>query len=82
MPSERDEGLAYAISVIGRELGRVEPWQRDAACREHPGVEFFIERGESSEPARAVCGRCLVRAECLDYALRIGTKHGLCVCLS
>lgn len=31
-------------------------------------VEFHPERGVSSEPAKAVCAGCLVRAECLAYA--------------
>ena len=44
-------------------------WHRDAACREHPGVDFFPERGQPSEPAKAVCRGCLVRTECLAFAL-------------
>jgi WhiB family redox-sensing transcriptional regulator len=44
-------------------------WQRDALCVEYPDVEFFPAKGQSNEPARAVCARCLVRVECLDYAL-------------
>jgi WhiB family redox-sensing transcriptional regulator len=41
----------------------------DALCLEHPEVEFFPGRGESSAPAKALCARCLCRAECLAYAL-------------
>ena len=44
-------------------------WMRDALCREHPEVDFFPDRGQSLEPARAVCGGCMVRGECLVYAL-------------
>jgi WhiB family redox-sensing transcriptional regulator len=44
----------------------------DAACREHPEVNFFPERGESTEPARAVCDGCLVRPECFVYARENG----------
>jgi WhiB family redox-sensing transcriptional regulator len=49
------------------------PWTRDGLCREpaYPRrLWWFASTGETSERARAVCGRCLVRAECLDYALR------------
>jgi Transcription factor WhiB len=35
---------------------------------EDPDVEFFAERGGDVEPAKAVCARCLVRTDCLDYA--------------
>lgn len=49
---------------------------RDAASREHPKVSWFPDLGESPEPARAraVCGRCLVRGECLEYALERDEK--------
>jgi WhiB family transcriptional regulator, redox-sensing transcriptional regulator len=72
-----DEVLAAAMVRLLHLLGELEPWQLDAACREHPGVDYFPERGASTKEARAVCAGCLVRAECLDYALRIGTKHGI-----
>lgn len=49
-------------------------WQRDAACREHPEVSFFPEKGQRLDPARAVCAGCLVRDECLDYALALGPQ--------
>ena len=49
-------------------LARARPaWHADALCREHPEVNFFPERGESAEPAKAVCARCAVRAECAAY---------------
>ena len=51
-------------------------WMRDALCREHPEVDFFPDRGQSLEPARAVCGGCMVRGKCLVYALEHG-KHGV-----
>ncbi len=58
----------YDVPDIATLLDR-PPWQLDAACREHPDVTWFPARGESSEPARRVCARCLVRAECVEYAL-------------
>jgi WhiB family redox-sensing transcriptional regulator len=47
-------------------------WMRDALCREFPDVTFFPERGEATEPAKAICGRCSVASECLAYALTLG----------
>jgi WhiB family redox-sensing transcriptional regulator len=44
-------------------------WQRDALCREYPPQMFFPSSGASFEPAREVCGRCLVRDACLAFAL-------------
>lgn len=53
-------------------------WWGDALCREYPEVTFFPERGdmEGIAAAFAVCGRCLVRDECLDYALGLPFNQG------
>jgi len=40
----------------------------DAACREHPEISWFPERGDDVRPAKAVCAACLVQAECAAYA--------------
>lgn len=45
-------------------------WMSDALCRERPDVSFFPKRGEDASAAKAVCAACLVRAECLDFAMR------------
>lgn len=52
-------------------------WQRDALCQEYLAVNFFPERGESTSPAKAVCRRCLVREECLAFALASVERHGI-----
>jgi WhiB family redox-sensing transcriptional regulator len=58
--------------------GMVWPgWFDDALCVEYPGVSFFIERGGDDAPAKAVCARCTVRAECLKYALAVGLDAGV-----
>jgi WhiB family redox-sensing transcriptional regulator len=44
-------------------------WSRRARCRDVSSVVFFVSRGESVSQARAICGRCPVKAECLEYAL-------------
>ena len=44
-------------------------WHADALCREHPEVSWFVERGEPLEPAKDICSRCLVLAECTSWAL-------------
>ncbi len=50
---------------------------RDALCVEHDDVAFFIEHGEDPRPAKSICGRCAVRAECLDYALQHHIDFGI-----
>ncbi len=57
-------------------------WFSRANCRGlDPGL-FHPSRGDSPEPAKAVCAGCCVVAECLDYAianrLHEGIYGGLC----
>lgn len=49
-------------------------WMKQAACRGADGELFFPigEKGpalQQAAEAKAVCRRCPVRTECLDYAL-------------
>lgn len=54
-----------------------EDWRDDAECLgEDPDI-FFPTQGESTDQARAICARCPVAAECLDFALAGGEKFGI-----
>lgn len=52
-------------------------WQRDALCQEYPDVAFFPEKGESTEPAKAVCARCACQDECRSWAVTIDANAGI-----
>ena len=60
-------------------------WQFRAACRGDDSGLFFapnyFERKEEKDTresrARAICARCPVRQDCLEYALRIHEAHGI-----
>ena len=52
-------------------------WQERANCLGVDPDLFFPERGASTREAKAVCGSCEVRAECLEYALQIRETHGV-----
>lgn len=53
-------------------------WMADGLCAEYDLELWFPERGESVEPAKQVCARCAVAAECLEYALGQGSAlHGI-----
>lgn len=77
----RGELAPAGWAVLAEILCRFEEdrpvWQRDALCLEYPDVPFFVERGESSEPAKAVCSQCLVADECTTYAVQNGLRHGI-----
>lgn len=47
-----------------------ETWVEDALCAQTDPEIFHPDKGQSSFPARLICRKCAVRAECLDYALR------------
>ena len=52
-------------------------WQRYANCMGVDPDLFFPERGASTREAKEVCRGCVVRLECLEYALQNGEKFGI-----
>jgi WhiB family transcriptional regulator, redox-sensing transcriptional regulator len=53
------------------ELLRRPAWMAQAVCREHPEVDFHDTRRGNLAAAKAVCARCPVRVECLEFALEL-----------
>jgi WhiB family redox-sensing transcriptional regulator len=49
-------------------------WTEHALCREVGAETFFVDDGESVAPARRICARCPVTADCLNYALTTMTS--------
>jgi WhiB family transcriptional regulator, redox-sensing transcriptional regulator len=47
------------------------------SCRGMDPDVFFPDRGESLSPAKAVCAECIVRDECLEFALDQGERFGV-----
>ena len=54
-----------------------ENWQDDANCLGVDPDLFFPERGASTREAKEVCRGCVVRDDCLEFALRNGEKFGI-----
>lgn len=52
-------------------------WQARANCMGVDPDLFFPERGASTREAKEVCRGCVVREECLDYAISNGEKFGI-----
>lgn len=52
-------------------------WQERALCAQTDPEAFFPEKGGSTREAKSVCARCLVAAECLDYALANNERFGI-----
>ena len=54
-----------------------QSWQLYANCLGVDPDLFFPERGASTKEAKSVCKGCVVREDCLEYALANGEKFGI-----
>ena len=53
-------------------------WMQDALCREYPDVSWFPAGNHiDCEAPKLICERCLVRTDCLAYALEHKLAHGI-----
>lgn len=59
------------------QVAEEQPWMTAAACRGLDPELFFPERGASTACAKAVCANCVVRLECLDYAMENRINIGI-----
>ena len=59
------------------EATEAESWQLFANCLGVDPDLFFPERGASTKEAKGVCQGCVVREDCLEYALVNGEKFGI-----
>ncbi len=70
--------LTSAQSAPAVELGGEDKsWQDMANCLGVDPDLFFPERGASTREAKEVCKGCVVRDDCLEYALANGEKFGI-----
>jgi WhiB family redox-sensing transcriptional regulator len=58
-------------------LPRPEDWTLLALCAEVGDDFWFPEKGGSTREAKRVCRSCLVRADCLEYALDNDERFGI-----
>lgn len=54
-----------------------EEWRFAALCAQTDPEAFFVEKGGSTREAKRICGRCEVKAECLQYALDHNERFGV-----
>ena len=70
-------GEALSVGTAAVELGEDKSWQDLANCLGVDPDLFFPERGASTREAKEVCRGCVVRDDCLEYALANGEKFGI-----
>ena len=54
-----------------------EEWRAFAAGQDTPTFVFYPERGEDTKEATSICADCLVKSECLEYAIATHETHGI-----
>lgn len=72
----RVEHVLDAVLELLEAIGPEPDWQRRAACRGQTRV-MFIEPGDSTEPAFALCAACPVFDECAAWVDANPTAHGI-----
>lgn len=70
---QSESGSELGIETLSPERG----WQDEANCLGVDPDLFFPERGASTREAKEVCRGCVVRGQCLEYALVNGEKFGI-----
>ena len=71
-----DDGTEDQMANID-EVNEAESWQMYANCLGVDPDLFFPERGASTREAKEVCRGCIVREQCLEFALQNGEKFGI-----
>lgn len=75
-----------AAPIISPSLASAEPtWRAMAACRGSTAAAFYPpstvetreQRARRERAARQLCGRCVVREACLEYALYVREPYGI-----
>lgn len=55
-----------------------EDWREDALCAQMPDPDaWHPPKGGSAREPKKVCGMCIVREQCLAYALEHQVPHGI-----
>jgi WhiB family redox-sensing transcriptional regulator len=62
---------------ISHDTSEQPGWQEYANCLGVDPDLFFPERGASTREAKEVCRGCVVRDDCLEFALVNGEKFGI-----
>ena len=68
----------YDLHSDLNDLMSVPSWYKDALCKGHPNQDdFFPDRGSSTVVAKAICKKCPVIEECLEYAVERKERFGI-----
>ncbi|GAA3784250.1 WhiB family transcriptional regulator [Micrococcus endophyticus] len=71
-----DDWVAIAGLVTEPVEGELA-WQVDALCAQTDPEAFFPEKGGSTRDAKRVCEACVVKDQCLEYAMENDERFGI-----
>lgn len=54
-----------------------EAWVSDALCPQVDADIFYVNKGGSTGPAKAICAMCPVAEQCLQYAIEHDERWGV-----
>ena len=54
-----------------------DDWRQNGACRGMDPAVFFPAQGQARAEAKRTCARCLVKADCLEYAMGANEPYGI-----
>ena len=65
--------------MIDTDFALTDPttWRDFGLCAQTDPESFFPEKGGSTRDAKAVCRRCDVRGDCLEFALAHDERFGI-----
>jgi WhiB family redox-sensing transcriptional regulator len=69
--------LARSVEGRAQIAVHVPAWYDQALCAEVDGEMWYPDAGGTIAPAKRVCRRCPVQAECLTHALETNEKFGI-----
>lgn len=73
LPDLPDEAFESFADVEAGE----EDWHDRALCAQTDPEAFFPEKGGSTREAKKICQGCMVKEECLEYALAHDERFGI-----
>lgn len=75
-----DDGRSGNSTVIDKNFNKLdttEDWRLLRECKDSDTKIFFPDRGNGLAIAKEICKNCVVREECLDYAINENIFHGV-----
>jgi WhiB family redox-sensing transcriptional regulator len=72
-----NEDVNKIIKAFFTEQETDSQWREYALCSQTNPTAFFPEKGGSTKDAKKVCANCVVKSECLAYAIENDIRFGI-----